>query len=84
MTTSRRSKKNLDEEIGDCFHTLKIRGISPLQHGHALEKKRVLIVGVRQDQVCRNALTNSFNRLIEHPPSSRTHILDLPGLPTYS
>jgi len=32
-----------------------------------VEKKLVLLVGGRQDQVAKNALINEFNRLIERP-----------------
>ena len=60
-------KKFMDQEVGDCYHTLNINGISPLQHGYALEKKWVLLVGGRQDQVCGNALRNIFNALLEQP-----------------
>ena len=64
----------MDEQVGDCYHTLIITGISPLQHGYALEKKRVLLIGGRQDQVCKDALANIFNKLIEHPaPVTHTY-----------
>ena len=60
-------KEFMDGELGDSYHTLNINGISPLQHGSPVEKKRVVVVGGRQDQVRMDALSNVFNRLIEEP-----------------
>ena len=57
----------VEQELGDTYHSMTISNTSPIQHGYAVEKKRLLVVGDRSDQVDGDQLRRNFTELIENP-----------------
>ena len=55
------------DELGASYHHLVVNNSSPIQHGYPAEKKRVLVLGGRSDQVDRPSLQSVFAKLIENP-----------------
>ena len=60
-------KQFMEEALGDLYHSMTISNISPVQHGHAAEKKRFVVVGARSDQVDGVQLRMIFAKLIANP-----------------
>ena len=60
-------KDFMNQAIGDMYHSMTINSISPIQHGYSAEKKRVIVVGARRDQVEGAHLRSIFTKLIEKP-----------------
>ena len=60
-------KEFMDEQFGDGYHTLNIQGVTPKHHGYVVQKERLLLIGGRNDQVCKQSMMNVFNQLNEHP-----------------
>ena len=56
-------------EVGDKYETLIINGASPTHKGYPAEKKRVIILGGRNDQIRGPCLKGMFDKLIEAPLS---------------
>ena len=60
-------KSFMDDQLGDKYNSITINGISPIHHGYPTEKKRVIVVGARTDQVDAATLSRVFTKLIEVP-----------------
>ena len=60
-------KSVMDEQLGDNYNSVTINGISPIHQGYPTEKRRVIVVGARIDQVDAARLGRVFTKMIEVP-----------------
>ena len=75
----------MEDQVGDIYHSIAIRHLSPIQGGYPTQTKlKIAVIGGRKDQVHGGQLSNIFAKMFANPvPLTHTYMTFL-GLASIS